>query len=168
MFIKNNTWTQGNLFAQSQGPETQWSLNSPISWGEPAVSGAMPLMVCLSPDQKHIHVLMTSKFFNFPNHHFPTMPTTYLVIICNTAIRCGSHDLRCGGSQVTRTHDAGFGNTEAQYQVIPPQRHIAISRAWRAGLFGVNGTAANVYKRKGTFVMFFPPVFVNKIKSKLL
>lgn len=106
-------------------------------------------MVCLSPDQKHIHVLlMTSQFFNFPNHHCPTMGTTHLVIIRDTAIRCGSHNLRGGGSQVTRTHDAGFGNTEAQYQVIPPQRHIAIGRAWRAGLFGVNGTAANVYQRK--------------------
>lgn len=65
----------------------------------------------------------------------------YLVVICDTAIRCGSHDFRCRGSQVTWTHDTRFGNTEAQYQVIPPQRHIAIGWTRRAGLFGVNGTA---------------------------
>ncbi len=52
---------------------------------------------------------------------------------------------------MTWTHDTGFGNTEAQYQVIPPQRHIAIGRTRGAGLFGVNGTAVREggMQRKG-------------------
>ncbi len=79
-FIKNITWTQGNLFVQSRGQETLWSLNSPISWEEPAVSGATPLMVCLSPDHKHIHVLMTSQFFNFLNldYYGLTLPCCHM------------------------------------------------------------------------------------------
>lgn len=44
----------------------------------------------------------------------------YLIIVGDAAIRCGSHDLRRRGSQMTWTHDAGFGNSQAQNQIISP------------------------------------------------
>lgn len=66
----------------------------------------------------------------------------YLVVVGDTAVGCGGHDLGGGGPQVTGAHDARLGDSQTQDQVIPPERHVAVGLSCRARLFGVHGTTA--------------------------
>lgn len=66
---------------------------------------------------------------------------THLVVIAVVVVCTGSDDLRGGSPKMTRAHDAGFGHTETQNQIVSPQRRKGVSWTSRACLLGVNWVA---------------------------
>lgn len=67
---------------------------------------------------------------------------THLIVVGNAAVGCGSCDLWCGCSEVTRGHDTWLGYTQTQDQVVSPQGDVTVTGACCAGFLGINWAAA--------------------------
>ena len=72
------------------------------------------------------------------------MVGTHFVVVAAAAITGRGHDLRRGGSEVARAHNARLGHPEAQDQVVPPQGDVAVTRTCGARLFSVRWVAGKI------------------------
>lgn len=72
---------------------------------------------------------------------------SYLVIVADTAVRCGGRDLRCRCSQMAGAHDTGLGHPKAKDQVVSPQGYVTVPTARGAGLLCIHWVTGESFKK---------------------